>query len=61
MDRTVYICTGGCGAVISEKQFDEGLVVCGADGCDHKGDSFEKRMKCAKCEQLYAVGQVHIC
>ena len=42
MNTNVYVCTGGCGAVISQEQFDKGLQACGADGCDHKGIPFEK-------------------
>ena len=53
MDTPVYICTGQCGAVINQKQFDDGLQACGADGCDHKGIPFEKRMKCTQCGKLY--------
>jgi hypothetical protein len=61
MDEAVYICTGGCGAVISQKQFDEGLQACGAEGCPHKGHAFEKRMKCSKCGALYIEGEQHTC
>ena len=61
MDKTVYICTGGCGAVISSEQYDNGLQACGAEGCTHKGHAFEKRMKCAKCGALYNEGKQHTC
>ncbi len=61
MDKTVYICTGGCGAVISQEQFDGGLTACGTEGCPHKGHTFEKRMKCEKCGALYMEGEQHTC
>ena len=43
MDKTVYICTGGCGAVISQEQYDGGLTACGTEGCAHKGHAFKKK------------------
>lgn len=61
MDTQVYICTGGCGAVISQKQYDEGLQACGADGCDHKGVAFEKRKQCASCKKNYKEETGHVC
>ena len=44
MNRKVYICTGGCGAEISEEQYKAGLTKCGAEGCSHKGKPFEERV-----------------
>lgn len=61
MDDTIYICTGGCGAVISEEQYEEGLTKCGADGCTHHGVPFEKRLKCDKCGELYKEDVDHHC
>lgn len=61
MNGMVYVCTGGCGAVISQSQYDEGLTACGADGCAHHGKTFEKRIKCASCGSLYKEGEVHSC
>lgn len=61
MDTQVYVCTGGCGAVISQEQYDGGLQACGADHCDHKDQAFEKRMKCAKCQEVYKEGEEHVC
>lgn len=61
MNEAVYVCTGGCEAVISREQYDEGLVKCGADGCGHHGQPFEKRFKCAKCGQLYKEEESHTC
>lgn len=56
---TVYVCTGGCGAQISQEQYNKGLTQCGAQGCQHHGIQFEKRMKCGKCGQLYREGEEH--
>lgn len=53
MSEEVYICTGGCGAVITQEQFDNGLTKCGTEGCDHKGVDFEKRLKCSDCGSIY--------
>ena len=59
MDKTVYICTGGCGAVISQEQFDGGLTACGTEGCLHKGHTFEKRKQCAVCGAIYKEDEQH--
>lgn len=61
MDTPVYVCTGGCGAVIDQQQFDGGLQACGTDGCDHKGIPFEKRIKCTRCGELHHEGEKHVC
>ncbi len=61
MDQAVYICTGGCGAVISQEQYDNGLQSCGTEGCPHKGHAFEKRMKCARCGASYKEDEHHEC
>ncbi len=59
MDKVVYICTGTCKAEISEKEYNEGLVKCGTQGCTHFGHSFEKRMKCHICGEYYKEGENH--
>lgn len=61
MNTKVYVCTGGCGAVISHSQYDDGLKSCGAQGCAHKGHSFEARIKCDSCGKLYKEGENHQC
>ena len=37
-----YICTGSCHAQISEGQYKEGLIVCGAKDCNMRGKPFKK-------------------
>jgi hypothetical protein len=59
MSEVVYICTGGCGAVISKEQYDNGLTQCGADGCKNKGIEFEKRLKCSDCGFIYEETNTH--
>ena len=59
MNKVVYVCTGGCGAIIPQEQYDGGLTKCGADGCRHHGQPFEKRMKCTICDKLFTEDQAH--
>lgn len=59
MNKVVYICTGGCGAIITQEQYDEGLTKCGAKGCLHHGHPFEKRLKCADCGKIFLENQTH--
>ncbi len=59
MDQTVYICTGGCGAVISDENYRGGLTVCGTEGCTHHGMPFEERVKCGQCGEIYKKDETH--
>lgn len=59
MDESVYVCTGGCGAVITQEQYDGGLKACGAEGCSHHGMPFEKRLQCSICGALYKEEETH--
>lgn len=59
MTDVVYICTGGCGAVISKEQYDGGLTMCGTKGCKNKGIEFEKRLKCSDCQAIYEEATTH--
>lgn len=59
MNSVVYVCTGTCKAEISEEQYKEGLVKCGADGCTLRGHEFEKRMKCTECGVIFKEGENH--
>jgi len=57
-----YICTGTCAAVITKKQYDEGLKVCGApQGCTMKGHAFRACDHCPHCDTHVARGQQHDC
>lgn len=59
MNKVVYVCTGRCGAVISEKQFKGGLTVCDTEGCPQMGHPFEKRLKCSVCSQTHKEEEPH--
>ena len=59
MAEKIYICTGGCGAVITKEQFDNGLTKCGTEGCKNKGIEFEKRLKCTDCGSIYDESTPH--
>lgn len=53
MDKTVYVCEGTCGAVITQEQFDSGLIVCGAKGCTLEKHAFTKAYQCSHCSEIY--------
>lgn len=59
MDRVVYICTGTCGAKISEEQFKNGLTKCGTKSCNMYGHSFKQMIECGVCGKVYAPGEEH--
>lgn len=57
-----YICTGSCKAVISIKQYNNGLKHCGApQGCTMKGHSFTKCTHCLQCDHHVTEGAIHTC
>lgn len=39
-DQRTYVCLGTCQAVVSEKQYNEGLNACGTKGCTLEGQHF---------------------
>ena len=59
MPKSVYICTGGCGAKISEEEYHKGLKTCGTSDCPHHGQPFVKMLVCDTCGELYAHGEEH--
>ena len=41
MDKQkTYVCLGTCQAVITQEQYENGLVKCGTEGCTMKGHEF---------------------
>ncbi len=59
MNKKVYVCTGTCGAEISEEQFRGGLTQCGTQGCSMHSHQFEERLKCGVCEAVYKANESH--
>ena len=55
--ETRYFCTGSCGAVITEEQYDKGLTKCGTESCNMHGKPFEKGIFCTTCEQRIEEGE----
>ena len=59
MDKTVYICRGTCGAVISEGQYNQGFVACGAQKCTKHRQPFTKAKQCVTCNATYRLNEIH--
>lgn len=59
MDQKVYVCTGSCGAVVSEEDYKGGITHCGTDGCTCEGASFEERIQCSQCSEVYKKDEEH--
>ncbi|OGY25218.1 MAG: hypothetical protein A2134_02195 [Candidatus Woykebacteria bacterium RBG_16_39_9b] len=49
--ETRYFCTGTCGAVVTQEQYDEGLVHCEEKTCNMYGIPFEKGLFCTTCQR----------
>ena len=56
-----YVCLGSCHAVISHKQYKNGLTVCGNETCKNKSKPFVKGYKCDNCGITYKEGEIHNC
>jgi len=52
MNTPVYVCEGTCGAKISQEQYDNGLVQCGAQGCTLQHHAFVKKYECSECGEV---------
>lgn len=58
-DQVKWVCTGTCGAVVSDEEHKKGLTVCGTERCTRRGQPFEKRYSCHICKQLYGEHESH--
>ena len=43
MDKTMYVCTGGCGGKVTEEEHEVGKTTCGDPNCPKHGQLFDKR------------------
>lgn len=59
MDQVKYICTGTCGGVVTEGEFQGGKNVCATDACPRKGMPLEKRYHCHVCGAYYKPEEEH--
>lgn len=49
--ETRYFCTGTCGAVITQEEYDQGLTKCGTASCNMHDKPFEKGIYCTYCQK----------
>lgn len=49
--ETRYFCNGTDQAVVTEKQYDQGLTACGNKSCSMYKHPFEKGLFCTTCER----------
>lgn len=61
MEKTVWVCTGGCGAKTSQEQYEAGEKTCGSPACANYGKPFEKRSECQACTALMREDEEHTC
>lgn len=55
--ETRYFCTGSCGAVITEEEFNNGLTQCGTKTCNMHQKPFEKGIYCTTCKKRIQEGE----
>lgn len=61
MEKTVWVCTGGCGAKVSQEEHDTGKTACGSPSCANFGKPFEKMRECLSCRALMRQDEEHAC
>lgn len=49
--ETRFFCTGSCGAVITQEEYDKGLTACGTESCNMHGKPFEQGLYCSTCKK----------
>lgn len=49
--ETRYFCTGTCGAVVTEEEYEKGLNKCGTNTCNMHQKPFVKGLYCTSCEK----------
>ena len=52
--ETRYFCTGSCGAVITQEEYEGGLTKCGTQSCNMHQEPFEKGLFCEKSSKVAA-------
>lgn len=57
----MHVCLGSCHAAINDKLFTSGLIACGNDLCEKKGEPFVIGHKCQQCDQTCEEGIIHQC
>ena len=55
--ETRYFCSGTCGAIITQEEYDKGLTKCGEKTCTMHGNPFEKGIYCTTCEKRIQEGE----
>jgi hypothetical protein len=59
MSKVIYVCPGTCKASISEEDYKQGLIQCGADSCTLYKQPFIKMLKCDDCGAVYLPDDIH--
>jgi hypothetical protein len=59
MAQTQYVCTGSCGAEVTEEEFLNGKTTCTDETCDQYGEPLEKMMYCAACDEYFTQESEH--
>ncbi len=52
-----YFCTGTCGAIVTEEDYNNGLRGCGTESCNMHGAPFEEGLFCTACQERVYPGQ----
>jgi hypothetical protein len=52
-----YVCLGTCQAVISEEQYNNGLIACGAESCTMKGKPFVRGRRSKETGKNVSTGE----
>ncbi|GEM_PF-2037512 len=61
MEKTVWVCEGGCGAKKTQEEYDSGKNKCGNPACANYGKPFEMRSECLSCRAVMKEGEEHAC
>lgn len=57
--KQTHVCLGKCQALVSDEEYNSGLIACRNESCENKGKAFVKGGKCVTCGRNYAEDQKH--
>ncbi len=57
--KHAYICSGTCGAVLTEEEYGRSKRICGTPGCDHEGKPFVRAEVCPVDGAIVRPGEPH--
>ena len=61
MAEVRYVCSGSCGGIVAQDEYNSGKTTCADPTCEKHGKALEKRMFCPHCKLVFEEKEEHTC